>query len=284
MKTRIFIMISAMALFSFSSCNKQASVDQTSLNLADDEAVTSAVFDDVSGTEDVADAILDSYQAGKSTITEALSDSCPAVTIDHPTDAVWPKTITVNYGAGCTGFYDQTRSGKIIIVVTGPRKAQGSKKTVTFDNFFFNGIKVEGTRVIENLGLNANQDMVFSVKQTGGKLTLPNGKTIEREVDHQREWIAGLNTKNSWDDEVLITGTASGVNVNSVAYADTITTALHWKRACKFIVSGVVKISRVGKDPVELNFGTGDCDAIATVTVNGESKDITLRYRHRLQN
>lgn len=277
-------MISAMALFSFSSCNKQASVDQTSLNLADDEAVTSAVFDDVSGTEDVADAILDSYQAGKSTITEALSDSCPAVTIDHPTDAVWPKTITVNYGAGCTGFYDQTRSGKIIIVVTGPRKAQGSKKTVTFDNFFFNGIKVEGTRVIENLGLNANQDMVFSVKQTGGKLTLPNGKTIEREVDHQREWIAGLNTKNSWDDEVLITGTASGVNVNSVAYADTITTALHWKRACKFIVSGVVKISRVGKDPVELNFGTGDCDAIATVTVNGESKDITLRYRHRLQN
>jgi hypothetical protein len=160
----------------------------------------------------------------------------------------------------------------------------GSKKTVTFDNFFFNGIKVEGTRAIENLGFNANQDMVFGVKQTGGKLTLPNGKTIERDVDHQREWIAGLNTKNRWDDEVLITGTASGVNVNDVAYADTITTALHWKRACKFIVSGVVKISRVGKDPVELNFGTGDCDAIATVTVNGESKDITLRYKHRLQN
>lgn len=76
-------MITAMALFSFSSCNKQASVDQASLNLADDEAVTNAVFDDVSGTEDVADAILESYQAGKSSVTEAISDSCPAVTIDH---------------------------------------------------------------------------------------------------------------------------------------------------------------------------------------------------------
>jgi len=277
-------MITAIALLSFSSCNKQASVDQASVNMADDEAVTNAVFDDVSGTEDVADAILDSYQTGKSSFTDAVSDSCPAVTIDHPTDAVWPKTITVNYGAGCTGFYDQTRSGKIIIVVTGPRRTIGSKKTVTFDNFYFNGIKVEGTRVIENLGYNNNQDMVFGVTLTGGKLTLPNGNTIEREVKHQREWIAGFTSKNAWDDEVLITGTASGVNINDVFYADTITTALHWKRACKFIVSGVVKISREGKDPVTLDYGTGDCDATATVTLNGESKDITLRYRHRLQN
>lgn len=277
-------MITAIALLSFSSCNKQASVDQASVNMADDEAVTNAVFDDVSGTEDVADAILDSYQTGKSSFTDAVSDSCPAVTIDHPTDAVWPKTITVNYGAGCTGFYDQTRSGKIIIVVTGPRRTIGSKKTVTFDNFYFNGIKVEGTRVIENLGYNNNQDMVFGVTLTGGKLTLPNGNTIEREVKHQREWIAGFTSKNAWDDEVLITGTASGVNINDVVYADTITTALHWKRACKFIVSGVVKISREGKDPVTLDYGTGDCDATATVTLNGESKDITLRYRHRLQN
>lgn len=277
-------MITAIALLSFSSCNKQASVDQASVNMADDEAVTNAVFDDVSGTEDVADAILDSYQTGKSSFTDAVSDSCPAVTIDHPTDAVWPKTITVNYGAGCTGFYDQTRSGKIIIVVTGPRRTIGSKKTVTFDNFYFNGIKVEGTRVIENLGYNNNQDMVFGVTLTGGKLTLPNGNTIEREVKHQREWIAGFTSKNAWDDEVLITGTASGVNINDVVYADTITTALHWERACKFIVSGVVKISREGKDPVTLDYGTGDCDATATVTLNGESKDITLRYRHRLQN
>jgi hypothetical protein len=284
MKTKFFIMVGAVAIFSFTSCNKQSTVDQVSLNLADDEAVTNAVFDDVSGTEDVADAILSSFQSGKSGIAEAVSDSCPLVTIDHPTDAVWPKTITINYGSGCTGFFDQTRSGKIIIVVTGPRKSLGSKKTVTFDNFFFNGIKVEGTREIENMGYNDNQNLVFSVKLTDGKLTLPNGNIITRTVKHQREWIAGFDSNNRWDDEVLITGTAGGVNVNSVAYADTIQTALHWTRACKFIVSGVVKISREGKDPVELNYGMGDCDAIATVTINGETKEITLRYKHRLQN
>ena len=89
--------------------------------------------------------------------------------------------------------------------------------------------------------------MVFSVKLTDGKLTLPNSSVIERSVDHQREWIAGFDTKNIWDDEVLITGTTNGVTINKVAYTNTITTALHWKRVCKFIVSGVVKIEREGK-------------------------------------
>ena len=82
------------------------------------------------------------------------------------------------------------------------------------------------------MGYNSNQNPVFSVKLTGGKLTLPDGKTIERSFEHQREWIAGLLTRNIWDDECLITGTANGKNINGVAYTNTIMTALHWKRAC----------------------------------------------------
>jgi hypothetical protein len=59
-------------------------------------------------------------------------------------------------------------------------------------------------------------------------------------------------------------------------------TALHWTRSCRFIVSGVVKIEREGAEPVEINYGTGDCDAKATVTRGGESKEILLKNRHRL--
>lgn len=274
-------MFAAIAIFSFSSCNKQSGVDQASLNIADDDAVTDEVYEDVFNTVDNAEIILTNGLKGDYAKSAAVTDSCPSISIDHPADAVWPKTITVDFGAGCTGLYDNTRSGKIIIVVTGPRLTTGSKRTVTFDNYFFNGIKVEGTKVVENLGYNNNQNMVFSVKLTGGKLTLPNGSVIERSVDHQREWVAGFSTKNIWDDEVLITGTSSGVTVNGVAYTNTITTALHWKRVCKFIVSGVVKIEREGKDNIELNYGTGECDALATVTVGDETKEITLRNKHR---
>jgi len=72
------------------------------------------------------------------------------------------------------------------------------------------------------------------------------------------------------------------VNIKGVAYSNTITTAFHWKRVCKFIVSGVLQIEREGKETVILDFGTGECDALATVTVGDNTKEITLRHRHRL--
>jgi hypothetical protein len=285
MKTRVIMMITALAVISFSSCKKNPSsgvIDQQSINLADDDAVTEVVFEDVFNTADNATIILD--QMGKSLDTKSetvLSDSCPTITITRPTAALWPKTVTVDYGTSCTGINDNVRSGKIVIEVTGPRLQQGSKRTVSFVNYFFNGIKVEGTKVLENMGYNSNQNLVISVKLTDGKLTLPDGKTIERSADHQREWIAGLLTRNIWDDECLITGSATGKNIDGLTYTNTITTALHWTRACRFIVSGVVNIQKSGMEPVQLDYGSGECDAKAVVTRGDVSKEILLKNKHR---
>jgi hypothetical protein len=276
-------MITAIAVLSFSSCKKDSTLmDQTSIDLADDDAVTDAVYEDVFNTADNAAIILD--QMGKGDDAKSVTvvtDSCPTITITRPTTGIWPKIVTIDYGTGCTGFNDNTRSGKILIEVTGPRLTAGSKRTVTFVNYFFNNIKVEGTKVLETKAYNANKNLIISVKLTGGKLTLPDGKTIERTIDHQREWTAGLLTKNIWDDECLITGTATGKNINGVVYNNTILSALHWKRVCRFIVAGVVKIEKDGSQPVELNYGTGECDAKAVVTRGGESKEILLKYKHR---
>jgi len=276
-------MIAALGILSFSSCKKDSTfIDQTSIDLADDDAVTDAVYEDVFNTADNATIILDQMVKGGDTKSgSAVSDSCPSVTVTHPLSGTWPKIVTVDYGTGCTGFNDNTRSGKIVIEVTGPRMTLGSKRTVTFVDYFFNDIKVEGTKVLENKGYNNNQNLLVSIKLTGGKLTLPEGKTIERSFDHQREWTAGLLTRSIWDDECLITGTATGKNLNGVVYNNTIMTALHWKRVCRFIVAGVIKMEREGKEPVELNYGTGDCDAKAVVSKGGESKEILLKYKHR---
>ena len=281
MKTKIFLPIASLAILLLISCSKKDLLDQTSIDLADDDAVSEAIFEDIFNSIDNAEIILEDFLKGD---TKSLSESgtCPIITIDRPPDTKWPKTVTIDYGTGCTGFYDNTRAGKIIIEVTGPRLSPGSVKTVTFDNYFFNGIKVEGVKKIENMGINNDQNMVFSVSLTGGKLTLPDDKTIERSFERQREWIAGRDTKNIWDDEFLITGTATGVNIKGLSYTNTIITALHSKRACRFIVSGVVKIEREGKETVELNYGDGKCDAIAVVTKGDESREITLRHRHRL--
>jgi hypothetical protein len=148
-------------------------------------------------------------------------------------------------------------------------------------NYFFNGIKVEGTKVLENMGYNSNQNLLVSVKLTDGKLTMPDGTTIERNMDHLREWTAGLLTKNIWDDECLITGTATGKNVDGIAYTNTILSALHWTRACRFIVSGVVNFERDGALPVQLDYGTGECDSKAVVTRGDVSKEILLKNKQR---
>jgi len=277
-------MFAAAAAILVSSCTKTGTLDQTSVDMADDDAVTDAVFEDVFNSVDNADIILAGFQKSGEVKSDyvVLSDSCPLVTITHPSDGIWPKTITIDYGTGCEGFFESTRSGSIVIEVSGPRMETGSKKTVTFNNYFINGIKVEGTKVIENLGYNNNQNPEISVTLTGGKLTLPDGRTIEREMEHKREWTAGMGTRNIWDDECLVTGTASGKTIGGKTYTNTIMTALHWKRVCKFVVSGVVQVEREGLDPFTIDYGTGECDAIATVTRGNETKEITLRYRHRL--
>ncbi|MCU0363851.1 MAG: hypothetical protein MUE32_10870 [Bacteroidales bacterium] len=283
MKTRLFSFISIFLLGFFTACDKDSAlIEQASLDLADDDAVSEAVYEDVFSTADNAAIIVDYMLKGDSKSDYVVTDSCPSVSVTQPSTGSWPKVITVDYGKGCTGFYEATRSGKILIEVTGPRLETGSKRTVTFNNYYFNGIKVEGTKVIENTGLNNNGNIVFSVSLTGGKLTLAGGKTIERTVDHEREWIAGYQTKNIWDDECLVTGTASGKTLDGKSYTNTIMSALHWKRVCKFLVSGAIRIERGDAEPFELNYGEGECDAKAVVSRGGESKEILLRNRHRL--
>jgi hypothetical protein len=283
MKTNIFMMIAAMIMLSFSSCKKDSPlIEQSGIDLADDDAVSDAIFEDVFNTADNATIDLDRMmKSGNSESETIVNESCPVRMVAPSAAGIWPKVVTVDFGAACIGLNNDTRSGKIIIEVTGPRMEVGSKRTVTFVDYFFNGIKVEGTKVFENIGKNSNQNLVFSIKLTGGKLTLPDGKTIVRSFEHQREWIAGLLTENIWDDECLITGNANGKNINGIFYTKTIMTALHWKRACFFYVSGVVKIERDASPAIEINYGSGDCDAKALVTKGGESKEILLRHKNR---
>jgi hypothetical protein len=283
MKTKTLFMIVAISIMIFTSCKKDIKdPDLSGFELADDDAVSEAVFEDVFNSVDNATIMLDEVMKGGPSKSDILSeDSCPVISVTHPSTGIWPKVLTLDFGAGCTGFFENTRSGKIIMEVTGPRYETGSKRIVTFDNYYFNGIKVEGEKVFENLGLNESQNPVISVKLTGGKLILPDGTVIERTADHQREWIAGFGTWNIWDDECLVTGVASGINFKGYEYTRTITTALHWKRVCKFIVSGVIKIEREGAESADLDYGSGDCDNKATVTVNGETREIELRHKHR---
>jgi hypothetical protein len=286
MKTKAILIILTLCFFTVISCMKLKDlIELASSDLADDDSVTQVALDDVYNSVDNATSIAENQGLLKSAMIDNLviADSCPTITVT-PANGTFPKTITIDYGSGCSGFNGSTRSGKINIVVSGKRSTIGSTRTTTFSNYLFNGIKIEGTHVLTTLPLHGTNP-VFSVTLTGGKLTLPDGKTVERTVNHQREWTAGYNTpKNIWDDECIITGTASGKNINGNSYSSNIISGLYWKRACEFIVSGSIKFERAGVEPIVLDYGSGNCDAKATVTRGSVSKEITLKHKYRTMN
>jgi hypothetical protein len=131
------------------------------------------------------------------------------------------------------------------------------------------------------MGSNDNGNVVFTASLTDGKLIFPNDTVVTREFEREREWIAGFDTRTPWDDECLVTGYASGTTWKGITYENTITTSLHWKRVCKFFVSGVIEIVRNGGEPLTLDYGDGECDAVATISRGDEVKEITLRHKHR---
>jgi hypothetical protein len=276
MKTKSLLLIMILLGFMVSSCQKSTPLEDSTIEAADDAVLAEAVFDDAFASLEIATVMAEGLKKSGSVV-----DSCPLVTVTFPELGLWPMNVVIDYGTGCEGLNDVVRSGKIILTLSAPRQEVASVRTLTFDNYYVNGAKVEGTTVVTNTGLNNSGNVVFSVVLTGGKITFSDSKFIIRTFSRMREYTAGyLTWWNPWDDKCLITGTASGVNLDGVTYNLTVTNALQWEAACRFLVSGTVKFEIDGVEPFELDYGTGACDAIATLIRDDDTKEITLRYRH----
>jgi len=286
MKTKnlfyLFLLLTA-GIFLLNSCQKNNSglLTDNDLAVAEDDALTENVFDDIMNSVDNAVSMVDDQLFGGSFKSLVVSDSCPTITVDKPDTTRWPKVITIDYGEGCTGFYGHTRSGMIKITVNGRYRIAGSSRTVELINYYINGIHVEGTKTVTNNGRNDQDHMTFTIELKGGKLTTPDSIVITREFTRTREWVAGENTWNHWDDEYFITGSATGTNFRGESYTRTITNPLEWAASCRFIKSGTIQIEIGDKSPITLDFGNGECDAEATVTKDGETRTIILKYHSR---
>lgn len=270
------IMIST-ALF-FSACNKDDSFltsdeGQTVL----DDALMDVTEQDIMAFADQYDDMLDNLNLKSG---EALfSDTCPVVTHYTSGDTV---ILTVDFGTGCTDRNGDTRSGKIIVKRIGHYRDLGFLKIIELQNFHVNGNLIEGTRIVENMGLNENGHYYFSVTLRNGKVTTSDGAVMTRECTRTREWVAGAETRNVWDDEYLITGYATGTNFKGFSYSRTIVEPLHVKIACRFIVSGVIEMKIGDKEPVVIDYGDGECDNKVTITKGNESQVREMKM-HRLR-
>jgi hypothetical protein len=284
MRSQVFSKISFMiisGLFLFTACEKNdENITSRDITMADDEAITALMYDQAFTEVDMALEQLE-YVWTHPMNKKSVQDTCPVIYVDHNDSVYWPKIVTIDFGSeGCEGPFGAIRKGKIIATITERYLKEGSVRTVTFENFYVNEFRIEGTKSVTNEGLNVDGFMYFTVELTGGKVITPAGKEITRQFSHTRTWIEGQSTPRwRWDDKYLIEGAASGINRFGKTYTRTITSPLLFAIACLWITSGTIEIQPEDHSLITLDYGNGECDDVATITVNGETREIKLKGR-----
>lgn len=204
-------------------------------------------------------------------VPEQYTRYCPGVVISmDPTDlTTWPKTVLIDFLDGCTDQFGRTRKGAITITLDKPIFQQGAKATITFNNYYVNGIKVEGTQMLENLSTG------YFYNVTGGKLTYPDNQVIEYSGSRTVLLKEGAETPLVLDNDVYeISGNAT-LKDSLITAQVSITEKLQRKLNCAYIDKGILTITANGHTAT-LDYGNGDCDDKALLTLNDKTKEVTL--------
>jgi len=281
-KSILLLALLALTVITIPSCKKEEVTETVDAEVAtaNNSEEGESVSDEVGNIADA--AFKGTSNVGRNSAPEAQLDAlsgCAVITIDTLST---PHLMTIDFGAtNCLCNDGRYRRGQILVNFTGSYFAQGSVKTTTFNNYFRNDNKIEGTRTVTNLGLNADGNMAWSVSAVNMKVTKPTGVFHIWNSERTRTMVAGLNTSAWNDDQYIITGSGSGTNANGVAYTSNITTPLHRALSCNWIDSGVIAFTRSNGATRTINFGTGTCDDQAVVTVtrangNTSTQNITL--------
>lgn len=182
----------------------------------------------------------------------------------------YPRTVTVDYGnTNCDCNDGKTRRGKIVTTYTGPYLAQGTIITHTPVDYYVNDVRIDGTKTVENMGLNNNSQPYYNI-EINGSATQTSGEILNYTSSRVRTWVNGFNTLlDRFDDEYDITGTATGTFSSGGGYSSQTLSPIRIKIGCGFPVSGELQITPIDRPVRTINYGDGTCDHTFTVTVNG---------------
>lgn len=201
-------------------------------------------------------------------------NKCPVITLNL---TATPKLMTIDFGESCTGKDGKVRSGKILVTSESLEKFS-IKRTKSFENFYVDGKKIEGS-IVKTITLNREDHSKVANVVEDVTITFPdNGGTATRKANMTRDYqlnVLGVNKDNlitSW-------GTVEFTRKNGIKVSKTIaeTTPLVFKMACHQNVSGIVTFTTSDNRTWTLDYGDGECDNKAMLTKNGETKEIKLK-------
>jgi hypothetical protein len=277
---------------SLSPAEEEQAANYSSESETENEVVFNDVFDNVMGVNtEVGIGGTGIFGRVMSNDREMGLDSLPSCTTVSITllnaPARFPMKIVIDFGSGCVGRDGHKRSGKIITEYSGKLTEPGNSATTRFDGFMFDSIAVQGTHKITNTTTAGSNQRQFTIDITDAKLTKPNGNyslwTSHRVITQ----IEGNGTPFVPQDDIFkVTGSAHGqVKHDDLIYAwhSEIIEPLIKKFICHWISKGTIKVTREtlpdnSKWAATLDYGQGDCDFLATLTINGTSHQIQLPH------
>ena len=284
MKKRILpamLVLAAGFAFFGTSCTSDNNVatDASLTTTATDEAQAASLSDAVINTADIyVNTLADNGYSTPSAVKGQVDITGVTITLDKKDSITFPKIITIDFGT--TGYIDNrgdTLKGKVIITVSDKIWKPGATKTIKLVDFYVNGNNIKGSKSIVNNGLNAAKNPSYTTTVSDTIIRVDKS-TIIRNATRTRERIDNAGTPRIfWDDKFSITGSSSGVNAKGVAYTVAITSPLIIYNNYPYFVQGTVTTTTETRTAI-LDFGDGTKDRKATLTINGVTKDITLKH------
>lgn len=267
----------ALGLFSCKKTDNNSTNDdiETTFELTEKQAVADNL------TEDAYDIMNEAVEneglvGGREPIVSNNQLLCATVTVTPASG--FPKTVVIDFGTGCTAPGSNiNRRGIIRIVISDSLRIPGTTSTMTFDNYYVNNYKKEGTITWTNTSIPGTRKS-WRREVVDGKITAPSGQFWLHNGIKEIVQVAGVNTPRILiDDAFSITGNGTVTNSNGRTRTSTILTPLQKKVACENIDAGSIRFQGPNHEAV-LDFGDGTCDRLATISIDGRTpRTILLR-------
>ncbi len=210
-------------------------------------------------------------------------DNCPEVNFTATNNTIFPATLTLTFEDGCTTPNGAAASGSIVAVFNGLMFSPGTSFSLTFIDFVHNGNTISGNYLLTNDGEDANGQWTFTAT-VDGEVTTATGRVINYQSQRISKMIEGNDTNfftnglsgifdDVWGTTQESTITNSDGQVLTVSTPDLIRSPL----TCRWPVSGFAELNlNIPETTGSLDFGDGDCDNKATLTIGTYSVEIEL--------
>ena len=283
-----------LLLITYSSCDKENTNDTNAAQLTSADAIVNSKIDLANDDiATIADQLFDNinattlnYRAIENNAT--IFSNCATITripaFGTALTSGTQVTKTIDFGTtGCTLNNGNVVRGKIIITFVYQPDATSHTVTYTFDNFYHNNIKFEGTKTFTRSRTTAtatSPSHPIVVMQLEMTITMPNGDVYTRVGSRTRELVEGYSTDAFLDNIYRITGSWTTTNENGNQHTATITEPLMAKMSCiavnkPILARGIITFVRNNVTST-LNYGNGECDNLAVFTINGVSFTIII--------